>query len=207
MNEVQSAYDSVAAEYAEKFFHELDHKPLDRLLLDLFCERIAGSGRVCEVGCGPGGVAVYLANHGVHVYGVDISEKMIQTASRLSPTIHFETGDMLSLTADDNSLAGIVGFYAIVHLSRAEMERAFSEFYRTLQPSAPLLLSFHVGNETLHLSEFLGKPTLLDFYFYPVDTIRTLLTNAGFHVVEVVVRSPYETIEHPSQRAYVFARK
>ena len=207
MNQVQTAYDSVAAEYAEKFFHELDHKPLDRLLLDLFCERIARSGRVCEVGCGPGEVAVYLTNHGAHVYGVDISEKMIQTARRLSPTIHFETGDMLSLQADNNSLAGIVGFYAIVHLSRAEMERAFSEFYRTLQTSAPLLLSFHVGNETLHLSEFLGNPTSLDFYFYPVDTIRTLLTNAGFHVTEVVVRSPYETIEHPSQRAYVFARK
>ena len=207
MNHVQIAYDSVAAEYAEKFFHELDHKPLDRKLLDLFGERMAKSGRVCEVGCGPGEVTAYLANRGVPVYGIDISEMMIQTARRLSPTIHFETGDMLSLQADDNSLAGIVGFYAIVNLSRAEIERALVEFYRTLQPSAPLLLSFHVGDETLHLAEFLGKRAELNFFFYPVDTVRTMLTRAGFHIDEVIIRSPYETVEHPSQRAYIFGRK
>lgn len=207
MNPVQAAYDSVASEYAEKFFHELAAKPLDRKLLDLFCERRAKSGRVCEVGCGPGEVAAYVASAGVHVYGIDISEKMIQVARRLSPTIHFETGDMASLNADDNSLAGIVGFYAIVNLSKQEIERAFSEFYRTLQASAPLLLSFHVGDEILHVTDFLGKPTSLDFIFYPVETIKTMLESAGFHIDEIIERSPYVTVEHPSQRAYVFARK
>jgi ubiquinone/menaquinone biosynthesis C-methylase UbiE len=175
--------------------------------LDLFCERRAKSGRVCEVACGPGEVAAYVANAGVHVYGIDISEKMIEVARRLSPTIHFETGDMASLNADDNSLAGIVGFYAIVNLSKQEIERALSEFYRTLQASAPLLLSFHVGDETLHVTDFLGKSTSLDFIFYPVETIKTMLESAGFHVDEIVVRSPYVAVEHPSQRAYVFARK
>jgi len=207
INQVQSTYDSVADEYAQKFFHELDHKPLDRLLLDIFCERVAGSGSVCEVGCGPGEISVYLKNRGIDVYGVDISERMIQTATRLSPGIRFETGDMRSLRAESNSLAGIVGFYAIVNLSRPEVETAFAEFHRTLRVSAPLLLSFHVGNEKLSMSEFLGKPVSLDLYLYPVDAIKAMLAGVGFHVGEVIVRSPHETIEYPSQRAYVFARK
>ncbi|RPH37884.1 class I SAM-dependent methyltransferase [bacterium] len=207
MNQVQTAYDIMAAEYAEKFFHELDHKPLDRKLLDLFCERRGKSGRVCEVGCGPGEVAVYLASRGVDVYGVDISGKMIEIARRLSPAIHFEIGDMLSLQAEDNSLAGIVGFYAIVNLTKSEIERAFAEFHRVLQTSAPLLIGFHAGDETLHITEFQGKHIELDFFLYPVNVVKEMLVSAGFHVDEVITRSPYEAVEYPSQRAYIFARK
>lgn len=206
MNKVKSAYDAVAREYADKFFRELDDKPLDRKLLDLFSERVNKSGNVCEVGCGPGEVAVYLASRGVKVYGIDISEKMIETARQLSPAIHFEPGNVTALAAEDNSLAGIVGFYAIVNLTKKELRKAFSEFYRTLRPSAPLLLSFHAGDEVLHVRDFLGKPASLDFFFYPVKTIKTMLKNAGFVVDEVIVRSPYAT-EHPSQRAYIFAKK
>jgi ubiquinone/menaquinone biosynthesis C-methylase UbiE len=180
LNTVKAAYDSVAKEYAGRFFHELAAKPLDQKLLDMFSERVAQAGRVCEVGCGPGEVAAYLARVGVHVYGIDISEKMIDVARRLSPAIHFEQGDMLSLQADDNSLAGIVGLYAIVNLSKPEVESAFAEFYRTLQPAAPLLLSFHVGDEILHVTDFLGKPASLDFIFYPVEIIGLCLNEQDF---------------------------
>ena len=207
INHVEAAYDSVATEYADKFFHELEAKPLDRKFLDLFSARTAKSGRVCEVGCGPGEVAAYLARSGVNVYGIDISGKMIEVARGLSPAIHFERGNMLSLSSEDNSLAGIVGFYAIVNLSQLEIEKAFAEFYRTLQKGAPLLLSFHVGDEILHVTDFLGKPAALDFVFYPVETIRTMLERVGFRVDEIVIRSPYVAVEHPSQRAYVFATK
>ncbi len=205
MNPIQAAYDAVADEYAEKFFHELTAKPLDRKLLDLFAERRLVPGRVCEVGCGPGEVAAYLARTGVDVYGIDISEKMIETACRLSPTIHFEQGDMLSLNAADDSLAGIVGFYAIVNLGKEEIQTACAEFRRVLRPSAPILLSFHVGDETVHVTDFLGRPASLDFFFYPVDTIRAFLEDAGLRIDEVIVRSPYVEVEYPSQRAYIFA--
>ena len=207
MTKVGIAYDIMAADYADKFFHELDHKPLDRKLLDLFSERRTQQGRVCEVGCGPGEVAVYLKNCGVDVYGVDISEKMIEIARRLSPEIPFEQGNMLSLREKENSLAGIVAFYAIVNLAKPEIGQAFAEFHRVLRPSAPLLLGFHAGDETLHLTEFQGKPIELDFFLYPVEVIKAMLVKPGFQIDEVITRSPYEAVEYPSQRGYIFARK
>lgn len=207
MNEVQTAYDAVATEYAGKFFRELEFKPFDQKMLDLFSEPRLHTGKVCEVGCGPGEVSVYLAARGVHVYGIDISKEMVHTARRLSPDIQFEVENMLSMSAHNDSLAGIVGFYAIVNLTKEEITRAFAEFYRSLQPSAPLLLSFHVGDEVLHVTEFLGKPASLDFFFYPVETIRNMLMEAGFTIDEVIVRSPYPEVEHPSQRGYVFVKK
>ncbi len=207
MNIVQDAYDLVADEYAKQFFHELDGKPLDRKLLDLFSERVLRPGTVCEVGCGPGEITAYLAPKGLDILGIDVSPNMIDVARRLSPAIRFEVGDMLSMAAPENSFSGIVGFYAIVNLTKADIEKAFSEFYRTLRTSAPLLLSHHVGDETIRVSEFLGKAVTLDFFFYPVDTVCATLKVAGFSIEEVLVRSPYEGVEYPSQRAYIFAKK
>jgi len=57
-----AGYDAVAAPNAERFFDELDHKPLDRLLLDHLAT-ITRWGRVCDMGCGPGEVAAYLHRH------------------------------------------------------------------------------------------------------------------------------------------------
>ena len=207
MKAVQSAYDSVAGEYAEKFFHELEDKPVDRKLLDIFCERSLRTGKVCDIGCGPGEIAAYLAKSGLDVCGIDVSEKMIQVAKKLSPLVQFEQGDMLSLRQPDAAFGGMTAFYAIVNLTRSEIERAFSEFFRVLQDSAPLLLSFHMGDEVLHVTDFLGKSASLDFFFYPVETITAMLKEAGFQIDECIVSSPYVPIEHPSQRAYVFARR
>jgi hypothetical protein len=53
-NDVGDSYDRVAAEYALRIFGELEHKPLNRQLLDRFAERVQGLGPVCDLGCGPG---------------------------------------------------------------------------------------------------------------------------------------------------------
>ena len=58
-------YDRVAEKYAAAFFDELERKPFDRALLDRFAAAVAGRGRVCDVGCGPGHVGRYLAARGV----------------------------------------------------------------------------------------------------------------------------------------------
>jgi trans-aconitate methyltransferase len=64
-NEVEDSYDRVAKEYATRIFRELNHKPLDRELLDRFALRVHGIGPVCDLGCGPGHVARYLHERGV----------------------------------------------------------------------------------------------------------------------------------------------
>ena len=58
--ETASSYDAVAAQYAQQFQHELDHKPFDRKMLELLVEKVADQGPICDLGCGPGHVAAYL---------------------------------------------------------------------------------------------------------------------------------------------------
>ncbi|HYU33725.1 MAG TPA: class I SAM-dependent methyltransferase, partial [Thermoanaerobaculia bacterium] len=58
--DVRESYDSAAEAYAEHLATELDHKPLDRHLLNRFAEEVRGHGLVADLGCGPGHVARYL---------------------------------------------------------------------------------------------------------------------------------------------------
>ena len=80
---IRESYDRIADEYALRIFNELQHKPLDRDLLNRFAAEIAGRGQVCDMGCGPGHVARYLHDAGTIVFGLDLSEKMLEQARRL----------------------------------------------------------------------------------------------------------------------------
>jgi SAM-dependent methyltransferase len=197
----------VAAEYVLRISGELEHKPLDRQLLDRFAARVKGLGLVCDLGCGPGHVARYLHDQGVHVIGVDLSSAMIDQARRLNPDIEFRQGNMLSLNVEDGAWGGIVAFYSVIHLPRTEIAVALAEMKRVLHPGGLLLLAFHVGDETLHLDEWWGQPVSVDFLFFRPEEMAGFLRAAGFGVEEVIEREPYPDVEHQSRRAYIFARK
>ena len=77
-NDYQTSYDQVADQYVRRIFDELQHKPLDRQLLDRFAASVRDVGPACDMGCGPGHVARYLHEHGVQVCGVDLSPAMVE---------------------------------------------------------------------------------------------------------------------------------
>jgi SAM-dependent methyltransferase len=206
MNDVGRSYDALAEEYAARFFHELEYKPLDRALLDVFAAEVRSKGRVADLGCGPGHVARYLHERGVDAIGVDLSAATVAVARRLSPGLEFETGSILDLPMPDASLAGIVAFYAIVNLTRDEVLRAVREMRRVLRPEAPMLLSFHLGDELRHFDELFGINVALDFYFFSRVFVGNALEAAGLVVDAWIERRPYSP-EHPSTRAYVLARR
>jgi len=206
-NDVQAGYDLVADEYVRRIYNELQHKPLDRQLLDRFAAAVPGDGLVCDLGCGPGQVARYLHQQGLNVRGVDLSSAMVERASRLNPGIEFSQGDMLALPVEDNAWAGVAAFYAIVNLPRHDVVEALREMRRVLQPGGLLLLSFHLGNEVAHFDEWWGYKVSLDFYYFSRDEVAGYLRSAGFEVQEIVEREPYPDVEHQSRRAYIFARK
>jgi SAM-dependent methyltransferase len=204
---IWACYDAVAREYAERFADELAHKPLDRELLSRFASEVSGCGEVYDLGCGPGQTTAFLNDLGISVRGLDLSAELVREARQRHPDIEFEQGDMLALPCADSSLAGVVAFYAIVHLSPAMLRRALEEMYRVLRPGGRLLLAFHIGEGSIHVDEFLGRAVSLDFVFFNPQNVAGELTHAGFEAVEAIERDPYPEVEYPSRRAYLFARK
>lgn len=204
---VANQYDTVAREYAEKFHDEHEKKPKDREILRRFAEEIGGRGPVWDFGCGPGQTAQYLKNLGMEISGLDLSENMLEQARTMHPDISFRKGNLLDLDFEDNSIAGVVAFYAIVHFSEEQAGKAFREILRVLQPGGILLLTHHIGDNTMHLDEFLGKRIDVDFMFFGTPFISRCLKESGFEKIETIERDPYPEVEYPSRRAYVFAAK
>jgi ubiquinone/menaquinone biosynthesis C-methylase UbiE len=206
-NSIRESYDRLAEEYARRIADELQHKPLDRELLDCFAQQTTGRGEVCDMGCGPGHVARYLRDAGASVFGLDLSPGMLEQARKLNPDISFREGNMLALDILDGALAGIAAFYAIVNIPKLSLPVVFREIQRVLQPGGLLLLAFHTGNEVLHEDELWGQKISMDFLLLQPSEIRVDLEVAGFTIEEVVEREPYPDVEYPSRRAYIFARK
>jgi SAM-dependent methyltransferase len=206
--DMRASYDRVAAEYVRRIYDELDGKPFDREVLDRLTERLRGRGVVCDMGCGPGHIARYLADRGLTVVGVDLSPGMLEQAAALNPDIEFYRGNMLALEEPDDTWAGIVAFYSIIHIPRAEIAAALAEMRRVLKPGGLLLLAFHLGDAEGHETEMWGSEVSIHYTFYGAQEMAAYLEGAGYVVEEVVEREPYAPdVEYQSRRAYLLARK
>lgn len=202
---VRDAYATVAETYAARLLDELAHKPFDRALLDVVAERTRGVGRVLDIGCGPGQVARYLHARGVAVEGVDRSPDMLAVARRENPALRFTEADFTALPVADGACAGVVGYYAIVHLPGDALPRACEELRRVVREGAPVLLAFHVGEARVHLDAWWEQAVSVDFFLHPVARVEEALRGQGFRVDARLERRPDPAVEHPSERAYVFA--
>ncbi|MEW2521220.1 class I SAM-dependent DNA methyltransferase [Actinacidiphila alni] len=202
------SYDTLAADYADGFRTELDAKPLERAMLAAFAElvRAGGGGPVADIGCGPGHVTAHLRRSGLDAFGIDLSPGMIAAARRDHPGLRFEVGSMTGLDLPDGGLGGIVAMYSVIHLPTDRLPAAFAEFHRVLAARGLVLLTFQVGDQSLHKSEMLGRDVDLDYYWRRPETLAAALSEAGFDIVARLVREPVADVE-AMDRACLIARK
>jgi SAM-dependent methyltransferase len=201
------SYDAVAADYADHFRDELDHKPFDRALLATIVEECVGGLPVADLGCGPGHVAAWLAAAGVAgAVGIDLSPEMVTVGQTRYPSVEFRAGDLCRLPAGDGEFGAAVAFYSIIHLLPDDLPIAFAEFGRCLAPGAPLLVSFHAGTGTVHRDEWFGRTVDVDFRFLEADRVVELLEASGLEVTLRAERRAYPE-EVDTRRAYLLARR
>jgi SAM-dependent methyltransferase len=208
-SELQSSYDRLADEYANRIYGELANKPFDRLMLDWLIQKVGGRDTICDLGCGPGQIARYVHDQGAETCGIDLSTGMVEKARALNPGITFQQGDMLALTdVADDSFGGIAAFYCIIHIPCERVGDALRELRRVLKPGGTLLVTFHIGDEIRHVDELWGESVSMDFLFYEREPMKGYLQSAGFTIDEAIERDPYpENVEAQTRRAYIFARK
>ncbi|HHD83188.1 MAG TPA: class I SAM-dependent methyltransferase [Bacteroidetes bacterium] len=207
LKKVKKLYDTVAKEYAETFSGEHKKKPKDQAILKRFSQEIEDRRPVWDFGCGPGQTTKYLKNLGIEISGLDLSEKILEQARTIRPGINFRKGNILELEFDSDSIGGVVAFYAMVHFTEEQVEIAFREVLRVLQPGGIFLFTYHIGEKTIHINDFLGKKVDIDFMFFTTDFISSCLKDSGFGKIEIIEREPYAGVEYESRRAYVFATK
>jgi SAM-dependent methyltransferase len=203
--DIRSTYDTVARDYAAAFASELAAKPFDRALLDDFVGAAGPDGPIWDVGCGAAGhVTRYLADRGANVVGVDLSPLSVEVARLCQPQLRFDVADMRALPAADSTLAGIVAFYSVIHLPRAEVPAVLAEFGRVLRPGGRLLIAMHGGSGEVDASDWFGHGVEVRASLWSLDELAAAIEAAGFAIRRRLARHPYPD-EHPTKRIYAWA--
>jgi ubiquinone/menaquinone biosynthesis C-methylase UbiE len=185
LEDTRASYDTVADSYADLTRHLLDETPEERAVLATFADMVLvqGGGTVADVGCGAGRITAHLRQLGVDAFGIDLSPGMIEVARRDHPGLRFDLGSMTDLTLAGASLAGLVAWYSLIHVPDDEISSVFAHFQRVLRPGGPLLLSFHVGDESqLKTQGYGGHPMKVFVHRRRHDQMTAWLSDAGFAV-------------------------
>ncbi|MER5642821.1 class I SAM-dependent methyltransferase, partial [Kitasatospora sp. NPDC002227] len=183
--DTRTSYDTVAASYAELTRHLLDETPEERAVLALFADLVHahGGGPVADVGCGTGRITGHLRKLDLDAFGIDLSPGMIEVARRDHPGVRFVLGSMTDLTLGDASVAGLIAWYSLIHVPDVEISSVLGHFHRVLRPGGPLLLSFHIGDESrLKTEGYGGHPMKVYVHRRQHDQTIEWLNEAGFVV-------------------------
>jgi SAM-dependent methyltransferase len=185
LSDTRNSYDTVAGSYADLLHDALAAEPYLRAALTAFAEQVrtAGGGPVADVGCGPGHVTAYLHGLGVDAFGIDLSPGMVDVARRDHPGLRFQVGSMTELDLADASVAGLLAFWSLIHVPDDAIPTVFAHFRRALRPGGPLLLGFHVGDDSrLKTEGYGGHPMKVHVHRRRPERVAAWLRDAGFTV-------------------------
>jgi ubiquinone/menaquinone biosynthesis C-methylase UbiE len=104
------------------------------------------SGKVLEVGPGPGYVSIEMARllPEVEIVGLDLSETMIEIATRnaneygVSERVEFRQGDAAEMPFEESSFDFVISCGSLHHWKKPE--RVFEEIHRVLKPGCSALI-------------------------------------------------------------------
>jgi len=209
-NELREAHDVLADFYVERLVGVLERMPIERAVLDLFCELTLAAGlggEVADVGCGTGRLLPYLAGRGLSPRGADLSPGMVRVATRDHPGFTIEQADLRSLPYPDASLAGVVCWYSLIFLPPEARPAAFGELGRVVKPGGHLACAFKDGDGTLRRDGAATKLLGVNFdrYWLSAAEMEERLAAAGFATVFRGGRPPEEGEIVP--QGYLIARR
>lgn len=204
--DTRTSYDTVAVSYWDHVREALGGAPYLRAALALFADAVAdaGGGSVADMGCGPGHVTAYLHSLGIDAFGIDISAGMVDVARAEHPQLRFAVGSMTELDLADESLAGAIAFWSLIHVPDEAVPTVLSGFRRILRPGAPLLIGFHVGDGSRLKTQGYGDHPMKVYVHrrQPVQ-MSTWLREAGFTVETEMLLDP----ESSGPGAILFTRR
>ncbi|WP_159704411.1 bifunctional 2-polyprenyl-6-hydroxyphenol methylase/3-demethylubiquinol 3-O-methyltransferase UbiG [Arthrobacter sp. 18067] len=179
---VSAAYSARSEEYTSLFGSMESTHAADRELVRSWAQGL--HGRVIDAGCGPGQWANFLHSLGIEVEGVDLVSEFVATAQQRHPEVPFRVESLERLQTPDQSLAGILAWYSVIHTPPDDIGAVLSEFVRCIEPGGSLLLGFFEGKAVEAFPH-----AVTPAYFWPVGEMAARLLNAGLTVVSTHSRT------------------
>jgi len=103
---------------------------------------ITGGEKVLDFGCGHGRYAEIFKEKNIEYFGVDVSEKMIETAKEKYPFARFQTSDFLKLPFPESFFDTVICFAVFHHIPSETFRIQFlQEAKRVLKKNGILILT------------------------------------------------------------------
>ena len=153
-------------------------------------------GKVLDVACGTGDMAVELLRQGCSVTGVDLSKEMMAIAKQKAPQVEYKLADAEHLPFEDATFDAVTCAFGVRNF--VHLEQGLSEMLRVLKPGgrmvilelatpdSPLLRPFY-NLYTRHIIPWLGQHLAgsRDAYTYLPRSIEHFPKGTDFiHIIE-----------------------
>jgi len=177
---VEQGYNRIAKDYysnrnLSKFNSELEK----------FASLLTDNAHILDLGCGAGiPTAKFLAERGIKVTGIDLSETMLNLARENVPNANFIKMDMNHLKFAENTFDGIISVYALFHVPREKHLEIFRKAFEIMKPRGIFMINIGI-HESEGTSRFFGVPMFWS-NFSPKTTLE-LVKKAGFSIVSEAV--------------------
>jgi ubiquinone/menaquinone biosynthesis C-methylase UbiE len=181
-------FDQWAEGYDRSFLHPLFFSRVHRALTGAL-GRVEG-GRVLDVGCGTGTLALALAQHGALVVGVDPAPRMVARAmaKRRGAPASFLVAPAESLPFPDASFDGATASLTVHHWR--DPGRGFGELARVLRPGARLAIAeMDLPRPVRWFLRFAGG----SHAGWSRRELADLLHGSGFSRVRALSRGPFRS--------------
>lgn len=174
--------------YDDTFLYDLVHDPFATgEILQFFKDTAADFGpAVLELACGTGNILIPLAESGVDIFGIDISDKMLSTCRRKAGEhgvkVHIQKGDMRSFELDRKFPLIYIAGNSFQHLDTIrDVSECFESIRRHLEPDGRLLIEVFNPYLPLLLREMgkrfvvgtFGEHVLTEDVFYDAATQKS----------------------------------
>ena len=207
ITDVETHFD-LSAQRWKSLYHEFntvnDIVLLNRknLSVELLCKYLRAESRILDAGCGAGVLALDIAKKSFHVYGIDISQKMIDICEESfshsgidSQKYEFRVGDVVEAKLSPETFDGVIAM-GFLEYQNDELE-ALSSLCNTLRPGGILICT---GPNKISISNFFGLGVFLQMLLlkvrgskrisvnqYSVTKFKKLLSASGFTVTDYTI--------------------
>jgi SAM-dependent methyltransferase len=177
------AFDALGERYDEAF----PHKEGQVASAEWLGVSLSAGSRVLDLGCGTGiPTARQLAEAGLDVVGVDLSDGMVSLARKQVPAGEFHRADIADLRPggplDLGRFDAVTAFFSLLMLPRAEIPLALQTVHHLLVPGGLFALSMVEADVDDFSIPFIGESIRVSGYLR--DELRAVVEAAGFEITD-----------------------
>lgn len=197
-DDVVSLYAPTADTYSSMMDSEIQSPIYSETLSRLHGNLAQLPGPFLDISCGSGHMLSLYAekfNDKRKLLGIDLTPRMVDLANeRLGAAGKARVGDMRCVSdMADGSVAALLNYFAIHHLTRIELSASIAEWHRLLRPDGKLVMAAWEGTGEIDY----GDDSELIAFKYTDNELKAVLSEIGFTVDRCLV----ETIEEMSMEA------